>query len=155
LYDLLPFLSTVIFQNGIYWIKEFLLHEASQLLLSMMPPDYKRWSALARQEVESTTHTRNDTLIQTSNEAAQQAFSHLLGEVKVIRHAQQQLTGEIRDICNNVHQHEEPTMGSAAGTVQGMQQQQPDRGPRRSVHEVLRNTPQIPFSPADLPSSLW
>ena len=47
LHEVLPFLATVIFQDGIYWVARFPNHEASHLLLNIMPAAYERWAAAA------------------------------------------------------------------------------------------------------------
>jgi hypothetical protein len=44
LWDVLPFLAHVIFQDGIFWIQEFLNHKASCLLLHVLPDWYPSWA---------------------------------------------------------------------------------------------------------------
>ena len=50
---LIPFFATVIFQDGIYWVEKYKTHEATMLLLKVMPPQYERCAAATRAEVLS------------------------------------------------------------------------------------------------------
>ena len=97
LYVLLPFLAKVIFQDGVYWVDKFPQHEVSRLLRGRMPPNYERWAVSAREEVLAAQRRRDTSLIQTYNEAAQQAFTHIS---QVINQLKEELKEKLTQIRN-------------------------------------------------------
>lgn len=52
LFDTLPFLAKVVIQDGCFWINKFPRHEASLLLLQVMPPSYPQWARSKREWVK-------------------------------------------------------------------------------------------------------
>ncbi len=75
LWGTLPYLAMVAFQDGIYWIKDYPDHEASRLLLNIMPPWYPQYAAHARSEIERKQHDVEAVQISVMNNAAQAAFN--------------------------------------------------------------------------------
>ena len=75
--DTLVYLSLIIFQDGIFWIHHFPHHEASRLLLQVMPTWYPQWAAWARQQCEIMETQRDGNEISALNSAAQSAFNSM------------------------------------------------------------------------------
>jgi len=168
LYELLPFLSTVIFQDGIYWIKKFPEHEVSRLLLNKMPPAYERWAESARVEVKLKQDTRGGTMVDTFNEAAQQTFSHVLNAIKDVLVLHEQVAREVSEIraaqvnnnnnggdnnnYDNEANNDDDDDPNTANNNNNVPPQNRARA-RISVNDALRNTPLAPAFPAQLPNS--
>ena len=75
---LIPFLATVVFQDGIYWVQRYKDHEATRLLLHVMPPQYEEWSAITRAEISNRRVERVDELVAANaGLATQNAFAHV------------------------------------------------------------------------------
>jgi hypothetical protein len=85
LYELLPWLTAIVIQDGIYWIVDFPSHEVSRLLLHAMPPWYPRWAASARRECATMTANQERDKINAMNEGSQAAFALLMDEIKHMR----------------------------------------------------------------------
>ena len=159
--EVLPFLATVIVQDGIYWIHQFPNHEASRLLKNVLPPSYERWAATARQQAESRHAMLNETHVQSLNLAAQQAFHHITNELKDLSAMQQELMATQRELSEQLSAHVNaanvlPVMPSrqAITTAADVTVQQDDRLQQRSVNDVLRSSPRIPSFPVTLPNSM-
>lgn len=73
----LAFLSLVILQDGILRIHHFPHHEASRLLLQVMPAWYPQWAAWARRQCEIMETQRDENAISALNTAAQSAFTSM------------------------------------------------------------------------------
>jgi hypothetical protein len=54
LYDLIPFMSEVIVQDGCFWIQQYPTHTVSTTLLNALPPDYVQKAHQARQWCRQT-----------------------------------------------------------------------------------------------------
>lgn len=152
LHEVLPFLATVIFQDGIYWVTRFPNHEASRLLLNIMPATYERWAAAARQEVESKLVMLKETHIQTLNVAAQQVFLHIMKELKEIKMTQHELSEQLAtNNTGNAIPPVLPTQGIANTTIDEAAQQEASNQ-HRTAFDALRSSPCIPSFPVPLPN---
>ena len=80
---LLPYLAKVVVQDGIYWIKHYLKYEASKLLLNVMPPEYERWAANARKEIDDLVANKRAVLTSDLNAAAKAALLTVLDRMDV------------------------------------------------------------------------
>ena len=74
LYNTLPHLALVIFQDGIYWLRDFPHHEATLLLLHLMPPWYPGFTRQMLAAAEQMTECRRQSRIRDFNASAQAAF---------------------------------------------------------------------------------
>ena len=52
LWEVLPFFALVLFQDGIYWLRDFPDHEATRLLVKVLPDWYQQWAKEALADVE-------------------------------------------------------------------------------------------------------
>jgi hypothetical protein len=85
LWEVLPFLARVIFQDGIYWIQEFPNHEASRLLLHVLPDWYPNWAEQARVKVDELFKNREASMIVQMNQASQASFQAVQTSVQESR----------------------------------------------------------------------
>ena len=103
LWTLLPWLSLVIFQDGIYWLRDFPNHEATRLLLYVLPDWYSGWARWARDEVENIANSRDDAKVANLNAAAQSSYDSLSRKVQKIHEDTRQ---DIRQECQAVVRQE-------------------------------------------------
>jgi hypothetical protein len=85
LWEVLPFLARVIFQDGIFWIQEFPNHEASRLLLHVLPDWYPSWAEEARIKVDELLKNRETSMIERMNQASQASFHAVQTSVQETR----------------------------------------------------------------------
>ena len=79
--EALPYLAKVVVQDGIYWLRDYPSHEVSKLLLNTMPPEYERWAAGARQEIDTLLSNKQSVLTSDLNDAAKAALLTVLDRV--------------------------------------------------------------------------
>jgi len=72
LYETIPFAATVLWQDGIYWFKEYPLHRWSIFLRQVLPPDYEMWALQARRRCKEL-ETRYQELQSIAGEKGRQA----------------------------------------------------------------------------------
>ena len=78
LFGLLPYLAKVVVQDRIYWVNLYPDHEVTRLLLNTMPPEYERWAAKARGDIEQLVLAKQDVLVSDLNDAAKAALMKVL-----------------------------------------------------------------------------
>jgi Centromere DNA-binding protein complex CBF3 subunit, domain 2 len=99
LWKVLPFFAMVIFQDGIYWLRDFPNNEATRLLAHIMPTWYPEWAADARDKVEEMIQHREDSKITTLNTAVQAAFTALANKMDA---GEERLNTRIEAMANNL-----------------------------------------------------
>jgi hypothetical protein len=156
LLDIIPFFANVIFQDGIYWLKKYPNSEVSVHLRNVLPPQYQRWGHHAREEVEMNEAAFVSCRIAEFNLATQQAFLTMTNEVKDLK---QQLLHMNRVISNlsNSHAQQPPEVPQLLEVPDLPETPQESASPpwhRRSINEVLRNTPREPSFPPSLPDTM-
>jgi hypothetical protein len=72
--ELIPYLTTIILQDGPLWLKFYPQHEYSRALLNRLGPSYVRWARWAYLKIEENNRTLNQAHIPDLNAAAQGAF---------------------------------------------------------------------------------
>jgi hypothetical protein len=77
LFETLPFLAKVVIQDGCYWIKQFPQHEASMLLLSVMPASYPQFAKTSREWVENQLLAAEQVHAGMLSNAAQESYNYL------------------------------------------------------------------------------
>jgi Centromere DNA-binding protein complex CBF3 subunit, domain 2 len=80
LHDLLPFLSRVLVQDGVYWVEKFPLHEVSRLLISSFGDRYLEWADKQRKTVSNIEENAKKDEIKALEAGSQAAFSSLKGD---------------------------------------------------------------------------
>ena len=86
IYDLLPWLTQVLVQNGIYFIMDYPEHELSRLLKTRIP-GYERWAHRQRRWVRELVGNREVKRVDQLNVATRGAFESLSSRVdSCVRH---------------------------------------------------------------------
>ena len=70
----IPTMAKIIFQDGIYWVRDFPIHPISQFLLSKFQ-GYDRWAIVARSECDRRQKDIEEDAIKALTEAAAAAFN--------------------------------------------------------------------------------
>ena len=106
LFVLLPFLTKVAVQDGIYWIERFPLHQVS-LLLKQKIPGYEAWARFARQTVENNTRSYLGDQTRALNDATHAAFASLAVKLDVIGERQEQRSRDQKLLLQKLQATEE------------------------------------------------
>jgi Centromere DNA-binding protein complex CBF3 subunit, domain 2 len=99
LWKVLPFFAMVIFQDGIYWLRDFPDNPATRLLIHVMPDWYLEWAADARDKVEEMIKHREESKVTDLNTAVQAAFSALSNKMDA---GQEQTNAKIDAVANDL-----------------------------------------------------
>ena len=83
LYQVVPYMTKVIVQDGIYFIKDFPDHPVSNLLKNKID-SYETWAASACAEVQARENSVEMENIRDLNEAAQSAFHQVETQVNKV-----------------------------------------------------------------------
>ena len=83
LYQVVSYMTKVIVQDGIYFIKDFPDHPVSSLLKNKID-SYETWAASARAEVKARENSVEMENIRDLNEAAQSAFRQVKTQVNKV-----------------------------------------------------------------------
>jgi hypothetical protein len=97
LWGTLPYLAVVAFQDGIYWINDFPQHEASRLLLNIMPPWYPRYAQHARETVANNQRDVEAVQISVMNNAAQTAFNLMAVRLDDVNQSMAKVLAELEE----------------------------------------------------------
>jgi len=95
LWKVLPYLSEVILQDGIYWIQDFPTHEVSIRLKSIQ--GYEQWANEARIEIANRAESQSNAAIAQLSVSCQTAFNHL-------QNAQNEKFAELKNLILGVNQ---------------------------------------------------
>jgi hypothetical protein len=98
LHELLPFLAMVAFQDGVFWIHEYPNHEASRLLLHVMPDWYPAWAEWARGFVTYELSNQQRSKVARLNQAAQASYNCLRQELHTYQRRNEQGIQKIHDL---------------------------------------------------------
>lgn len=93
---LFPYLARVVVQDGIYWVKYFPAHDATKLLLNVMPPGYELWAAKARKEIDDLVANKREVITLDLNVAAKAALLTVLDRMD-LKFSEQSL--EMTTLC--------------------------------------------------------
>lgn len=104
LYEVLPLLALVIFQDGIYWIKDFPNSPPSRLLLSTMFPRYANWASDARRQIVEQVKSVGQVQIENLNATAQRAFNMM---VAIQEHNRQQELANHRQVLEQFQRQQQ------------------------------------------------
>jgi hypothetical protein len=177
LWGTLPYLAMVAFQDGIYWIKDFPDHEASRLLLSIMPPWYPHYAAHARREIERKQHDVEAVQISVMNNATQAAFNLVAVRLNDVSHSVVDLDRKVTTAFAELQQERAATTAAAAAAARpgyprvhfqppqppppqmqrrvGQQEPGPaGTAPIWNVNDRLRAVPLVPAFSVALPKTL-
>ena len=165
----LPYFSTVLAQDGIFWIDKFPDHPHVQMLLNSMPANvnYARWASDKRREVRPLEEQREIQSLRALNASARIGFdlcSANLDDVRTkVRDMEERMIrletkmDEIKQLIHHPAQnqaiHAPPLLTDAIEPTAEQERQLPVLpAPRRIVQ--LRSIPRVPDIPNKLPSSL-
>jgi hypothetical protein len=143
LWGTLPYLALVAFQDGIYWIKDFPQHEASRLLLNIMPPWYPQYAAHARREIENKQHDVEAVQISVMNNAVQAAFNLVTVRLDDVNHSMVALDRKVETAVAELQQHSAATTAAAAATTAAATAAARPGYPRANFQPPLPPPPQM------------
>ena len=121
LWGTLPFLALVAFQDGIYWIKDFPDHEASRLLVNIMPPWYPRYASTTRQIIADQVRDVEAVQLSALNNAAQGAFNLAAARSDDISRAVVEIGSKLDALLAEVRQQQTATAAAAAAAAAAAQ----------------------------------
>jgi hypothetical protein len=95
LLETLPFLALVTLQDGIYWIRDHPNNSASVMLRNTFP-NYERWAAEARKQVQAQQATLEESRVEQLDAAAQASYSVLGRKIDLLDQKIEGITKVIR-----------------------------------------------------------
>jgi Centromere DNA-binding protein complex CBF3 subunit, domain 2 len=136
LWKVLPYFAQVIFQDGIYWLRDFPDNPATRLLIDVMPDWYEEWAVEARDKVEEMIKHREESKVTDLNTAVQAAFSALSNKMDAMDAGQEQMNAKIDALASElrlqiaglrlgVAQQDEPSSVVGQQVARGAQQDKP------------------------------
>jgi hypothetical protein len=172
----IPTMAKIIFQDGIYWVRDFPNHPISQFLTSKFP-GYDRWAIVARAECDKRQNDIEKDTIKALNEAAAAAFHAVARKQDSMEALSKEQHDEVmaridhwgstnyqmlQDILRHVSHGQAAPAQPAQVTVQPIQAQAPPVPatitPRRiqpSATDILRRSgPRVPPITGTLPKSM-
>ena len=179
----LEFLAITMIQDGIYWLKDFPDHEATRLLLHVMPPWYPGWASQARDQCRELTAQHDVQSMQARGDAQgavrlllQQSLTELKNTITAQIDAVNsqiskqngtleavilQQTTQISALEASLVQQRVPVAADEPATIAPLLLQLTLPPPpaevtvhTRTVNETLRNIPRIPALPPELPQTM-
>jgi hypothetical protein len=146
--EMLPFLALVVVQDGIFWLRDWPAHPICRFLLDVMPPDYERWAAEKRIEVQEAEVSRGDSQVETLNGAAQASYDRLARQNEDNGKKIDALCKVVQELTNSLHRHRTAESPRVPIPAPAAAMAPP------SVNESLRNTPHMPSIPTAMPESM-
>jgi hypothetical protein len=118
LQKLLPYLTIVVFQDGVYWVAQFPQHPASMLLRHIMQPWYDRWAHESRTDLVGIEHNCPAQQIYALNDAAQTGFTAVTSSMLGMQQEQQLMQRNLSSAraADKEHKLIEGNGSSIAGT---------------------------------------
>jgi hypothetical protein len=81
LYETLPFLARVVFEDGPYYLENFPDHEISRKLRDQLPAEYLRWVQGAKAEAANLVDLCKTNEMQSGDAASRAAFEHFASKL--------------------------------------------------------------------------
>ena len=170
LLDVIPFISRVIIQDGIYWIERYPQNPASLLLLHVLGPEYKAWAARAREELKNREIPDPQDLVEIYNGATQGVCRSVMYQLNDIKAGQEEIKKGQQEICQRLSMVERERNTSTTTmttqivttmTTTTVAHEQPRSGQsmrqERRINDVLAYRPslhQFRYVPKELPSTM-
>ena len=146
LWEVLPFLATVLFQDGIYWLRDFPHHEATVLLATLLPSWYPEWARHALSQVEEEGRNRQTAQVAVMNAATQASFDLLRQEQRIAHEA---FLKEIRGVADQLFHAQAHQFSVEAPSIVPQY-----HVPAPNVVPLLLPTPQLQLEPPQLPPTV-
>jgi hypothetical protein len=102
LLGVVPFFCRVLFQDGIYWIRDYPDHEISRFLLSRLPAWYSEWAEVQRGTLNQLTELTRNKQIENLNDASTAAFVSVGHKIV---NAQGYIERVVREQCQAMRDH--------------------------------------------------
>jgi hypothetical protein len=143
----IPFLASVVVQDGIYWIKEFPDHEVSRLLLYIMPNNFPEFAHSQRQWVRQQEQEMSQASINLLDQATQSSFNAIQGQIAQMGNQVQLLVAQSQNQQQSLQQLIRDTMRQELQQqLQPLQQQIAVLQPPNEGGNVQQNPPpQLPI----------